>query len=65
VSARKLARQAQLPVAKAVPAEGRREVARFLREQPPRDVPRRSWAAPTPGLVALSLLGGRVIRRFD
>jgi hypothetical protein len=40
----------------------RREVARFLREQPPLLVPRSTITAPLPGLIALSLWGYRVIR---
>jgi hypothetical protein len=43
----------------------RREVARFLREQPIAEIPRRSPAAQPPGLIALPLLGYRVIRRLD
>jgi hypothetical protein len=43
----------------------RREVARFLRAQPVAEIPRRSAAASPPGLIALPLLGYRVIRRLD
>jgi hypothetical protein len=43
----------------------RREVARFLREQPPMLVPRSPYATPLPGLIALSVLGYRVIRRYQ
>lgn len=43
----------------------RREVARFLREQPPTRVPPRTIAPTLPGLIALSLSGYRVIRRFE
>jgi len=38
------------------------EAARFLREQPPIPVPRRSVAAPVPGLAAYAMLGGKVIK---
>lgn len=42
------------------------EVARFLREQPPTVVPRRSFEAPKPpGLLAHQLLGNRVITRYE
>jgi hypothetical protein len=43
----------------------RREVERFLREQPIAEIPRRSPPAQAPGLIALPLLGYRVIRRLD
>jgi hypothetical protein len=43
----------------------RREIERFLREQPIAEIPRRSPAAQPPGLIALPLLGYRVIRRLD
>jgi hypothetical protein len=49
----------------AVPPVDRAEVARFLREQPPLDVPRRQIDRPVPGLVAAGLLGGRIVRRFE
>ena len=52
-----------LPGARPRPLD-RREVARFLREQPPLAVPRRSWNGELPGLVALPLLGFRVVRRL-
>lgn len=49
----------------AVPPLDRAEVARFLREQPPHTVPPRIPDRPVPGLVAASLLGQRVVRRFE
>jgi len=49
----------------AVPALDRQEVARFLRPQPPIEVPRRAVAATMPGLIAGEVLGYRVIRRLD
>jgi hypothetical protein len=39
-----------------------REVARFLRPQPPMPVPPRTYRTQLPGLIAYGLLGGRVIR---
>lgn len=39
------------------------EVARFLRPQPPRPVPPRTFAPPLPGLLAYALLGARVVTR--
>ena len=39
------------------------EVARFLRPQPPAPIPPRTYAQPLPGLIAYTLLGGRVITR--
>jgi hypothetical protein len=47
------------------PPIDRQEVARFLRPQPPWPVPRRTFAAAPPGLVAGSCLGYRVIRRLQ
>lgn len=38
------------------------EFARFLRPQPPPEVPPRSVYTPLPGLLARSLLGDRVIK---
>lgn len=43
----------------------RTEVARFNREQPPQPIPRRTYAATVPGLVAGPILGHRVIRRLE
>lgn len=41
------------------------EVARFLRPQPPWPIPPRTYATPLPGLLALALLGARVVTRFQ
>lgn len=41
------------------------EVARFLRPQPPIPVPPRTFAQPLPGLLAYTLLGNRVITRYQ
>jgi hypothetical protein len=40
---------------------GERE--RFLRPQPPRPIPRRTYDPPAPGLLARTLLGDRVYKR--
>jgi hypothetical protein len=40
----------------------RAEVARFLRPQPPRTIPRHTFLPLVPGLIARTLLGHRVIR---
>jgi hypothetical protein len=50
------------PHAPAAPAVTDPECARFLRPQPPPEVPPRSVYAPLPGLLARSLLGDRVIK---
>jgi hypothetical protein len=44
-------------------APDRREIARFLREQPPQLAPPRTDASTLTGLVAWSVLGYRVVRR--
>lgn len=41
------------------------EIARFLRPQPPYEIPARSGPAHIPGLIALDILGYRVIRRIQ
>lgn len=43
----------------------RREVARFTREQPVLPIPRRLGTSTAPGLIALELLGYRVIHRLS
>jgi hypothetical protein len=56
------------PHGRTTPIAGRhdrREVERFLRAQPVAEIPRRSGPAHAPGLIALPLLGYRVIRRLD
>lgn len=40
----------------------RAEVARFLRPQPPRPIPRHTFLPRIPGLIGLPLMGYRVIR---
>lgn len=49
-------------VAVAPPPLDPEETARFLREQPPLPIPRRTYARTTPGLIAYPLLGGQVIK---
>jgi hypothetical protein len=39
-----------------------RERDRFLRPQPPRPIPRRTYDPPPTGLLARSLLGDRVLK---
>jgi len=58
-------RRARPAVAAATPPPpvDRYELARLLRLQPPRDVPRWQPARVVPGLVAADLLGYAVIRR--
>lgn len=42
------------------------EVERYLREQPPIEIPRRSFEArQPPGIIAHRLLGNRVITRYE
>jgi hypothetical protein len=48
--------------AAAAPAVTDPEFARFLRPQPPPEVPPRALYTPLPGLLARSLLGDRVIK---
>jgi len=50
------------PPPPAAPAVTDPEFARFLRPQPPPEVPPRSVYTPLPGLLARSLLGDRVIK---
>lgn len=55
-----------LPVFQAAPPppiSDPHEVARFLRPQPPIEIPRRRFEAPPPGLFALQLLGARLVTR--
>ena len=41
------------------------EVARFLRHQPPLEIPARHPSTSLVGLIGLSVLGYRIIRRLD
>jgi hypothetical protein len=63
---RRSRRNVKLPIAPPIGVtclRDAREIARFLKEQPPIPVPPRTLASSLPGLLALSLLGAQIVSR--